>query len=150
MSKIFSNCKSLFSLPDISKWNTNNIKSFYCLFFKCFLLKYIPNISIWNTSNVTNMGFLFSYCSSLIKLPDISNWDVNNVKNIGGIFSGCSSLKCLPNLSKWFNNSKIIDNPIFNENILLEVDYHKYYFSKEENTKNTRINFSLCFMIVHL
>ena len=94
------------------------------------------------------MGFLFSYCSSLIKLPDISNWDVNNVTNMGEIFSECSSLKCLPNLSKLFNNSKIIDKPIYNENILLEVDYQKYNYDfdkEEEKTKSTGINFAYMF-----
>ena len=40
MSYLFSGCSSLISLPDISKWNVNN---------------------------VNNMSFLFSGCSSLFK-----------------------------------------------------------------------------------
>ena len=53
MSGICLNCKSLSSLPDISKWNT--IK-------------------------VTNMSYMFYDCKSLISLSDISNWNTNNVK----------------------------------------------------------------------
>ena len=44
MKGMFSECNSLISLPDISKWNT---------------------------SNVNNMNEMFSECNSLISLPDI-------------------------------------------------------------------------------
>ena len=43
MSYMFANCESLSSLPDISKWNTNN---------------------------VTNMTTMFQECSSLTELPE--------------------------------------------------------------------------------
>ena len=45
MSSMFCICKSLTSLPDISKWNTNN---------------------------VTNMSYMFNGCKSLTSLPTIS------------------------------------------------------------------------------
>ena len=54
MSNIFCGCKSLLSLPDISKWNTNN---------------------------VNDMMGMFNFCSSLSSLPDISKWNTNNVKD---------------------------------------------------------------------
>ena len=44
ISQIFYNCISIISLPDISKWNTNNVK---------------------------NMSVMFKHCSSLSSLPDI-------------------------------------------------------------------------------
>ena len=59
---MFSGCSSLSSLPDISKWNTNN---------------------------VNNMSYMFSGCLSLSSLPDISKWNTNNVNNMSGMFSGC-------------------------------------------------------------
>ena len=40
ISNMFYGCKSFFSLPDISKWNTNNINSVTHIFIKC------PNIII--------------------------------------------------------------------------------------------------------
>ena len=45
MNHMFSGCSSLSSLPDISKWNINNI---------------------------TNMSYMFSGCESLSSIPDIS------------------------------------------------------------------------------
>ena len=62
---IFAGCSSLTSLPDLSKWNTNNIN---------------------------NMAGIFHGCSSLISIPDISKWNTNNITDIAGIFYGCSSL----------------------------------------------------------
>ena len=47
MRRIFYNCKSLVSLPDITKWNT---------------------------TNVTNISLKFYNCKSLVSLPDISKW----------------------------------------------------------------------------
>ena len=44
---IFSNCTSLISVPDLSKWNTNNIKDMFYLFSDCFTLPFLPDISKW-------------------------------------------------------------------------------------------------------
>ena len=52
MQEIFSKCSSLKSLPDISKWNKDNVINMGGLFFGCNLLKYLPDISKWNTYNV--------------------------------------------------------------------------------------------------
>ena len=48
------------------------------IFFGCSSLISLPDISKWNTNNVTNMEGLFANCSSLISLPDISKWNTNN------------------------------------------------------------------------
>ena len=45
---IFTNCSSLISLPDISKWDTHNVKK---------------------------MSSIFNGCSSSVSIPDISKWD---------------------------------------------------------------------------
>ena len=37
------------------------------LFYECSSLKSLPDISKWNVNNVTNMSALFKGCSSLIK-----------------------------------------------------------------------------------
>ena len=54
MSYIFSDCSSLSSLPDISKWNTNNVTNMSYMFYECS--SSLPDISKWNTNNVTNMS----------------------------------------------------------------------------------------------
>ena len=65
MSHMFDGCSSLLSLPDISKWKTNN---------------------------VNNMSNMFSRCSSLSSLPDISKWNTNNANYISGMFYGCLNI----------------------------------------------------------
>ena len=49
MSEIFYNCLLLSSLPDISKWNTNNVNYMSCIFYNCSSLSSLPDISKWNT-----------------------------------------------------------------------------------------------------
>ena len=62
---MFNNCSSLSSLPDISKWNTNNVTDMSYLFYNCSLLSSLPDISKWNTNNVIDMNCLFFNCSLL-------------------------------------------------------------------------------------
>ena len=52
MNEMFENCKSLISLPDLSKWDTKKL---------------------------INISEIFNGCSSLISLPNISNWNKNNL-----------------------------------------------------------------------
>ena len=100
-SEMFNKCSALFSLDDISKWNTSNINNMSAMFYFCSSLSSLPDISIWDTSNVNNMSYMFGNCKSLSVLPDISKWNISNVKDIKYIFSSCSSLKSLPDISKW-------------------------------------------------
>ena len=58
---MFSNCSSLSSLPDISKWDTKNI---------------------------TDMSYMFRGCSSLSSLPDISKLDLNKNLVTSNMFDG--------------------------------------------------------------
>ena len=108
MSYIFSNCSSLSSLPDISKWNTSKVTNMNGMFNFCDLLNSLPDISKWNTSKVTGMGSIFSFCSLLKSLPDISKWITSNVKDMSSMFGECRSLTSLPDISKW-NTSKVTD-----------------------------------------
>ena len=71
MSGIFNYWKSLKSLPDISKWNIENVNDISFMFSKSSL-ESLPDISKWNTKNITNMCGIFSKCKSLKSLPDIS------------------------------------------------------------------------------
>ena len=57
---MFCRCTSLNSLPDINKWNTNNVTDMSNLFAYCTSLKSLPDISKWNTNNATNMTYLFN------------------------------------------------------------------------------------------
>ena len=86
MNRMFFDCSSLSSLPDISKWNTNHVTNMSSMFRGCSSLSSLPEISKWNTYNVTNMSFMFYGCSSLSSLPEISKWNTNNIKYAFDIF----------------------------------------------------------------
>ena len=43
MSFMFSNCSSLSSLPDISKWNTKNVNYMSDMFYNCNPFLKIPD-----------------------------------------------------------------------------------------------------------
>jgi len=88
MKAMFCGCSSLSSLPDISKWNTNNVKNMSALFNECSSLSSLPDISKWNINNVKDMSYMFCGCSSLSSLPDISKWD----KNIRSMFRECLNI----------------------------------------------------------
>ena len=74
IESLFSNCKSLLNIEDISNWDTSKIKSFYYIFSQCSSLKSLPDISIWDTGINTNFRAMFKGCSSLLSIPDISKW----------------------------------------------------------------------------
>ena len=95
MSRMFSSCHSLKSLPDISKWNTTNVTNMSGMFFYCESIKSLPDISKWNTLNVTRMNHIFANCKSLKSLPDISKWDTTNVYEMRYMFRNCESLKSM-------------------------------------------------------
>ena len=75
---MFYKCRSLISLPDISKWNTSNVENMESMFYSCSELVNIPNISKWDTKNLKYMNNMFSFCQGLRNKPNISSWFVNN------------------------------------------------------------------------
>ena len=101
ISYMFSGCRALTRLPDISKWDTSNVNNMSYLFYGCSSLIVLPDISKWDISNVNNMSYLFFGCSRLIFLPDISKWDMSNVSEIRSMFAHCLSLSYLPDISGW-------------------------------------------------
>jgi len=143
MSYIFRNCSSLLSLPDISKWNTNNVTDMSDMFCGCSSLLSLPDISKWNTNNATDMWNMFDGCSSLLSLPDISKWNTNNVTNMSDMFDGCSSLLSLPDISKWkTNNVTNMSNMFWGCSSLSSVyDFDKVYKTKSLSylPKNSKI-----------
>jgi len=108
MSSMFCLCKSLLSVPDISKLDTSKVKNMSGMFDVCSSLKSLPDISNWDTSKVENMSGIFHKCSSLSSLPDISKWNTSKVKSMDYMFSGCKLLASLPDISKW-NISNVTD-----------------------------------------
>ena len=77
MQSMFYNCSSLISLPDISKWNTNNVKNMSWMFYGCSSLSSLPDISKWNTNNVKDMHEMFKNCFSLLFIYQKNNYSLN-------------------------------------------------------------------------
>ena len=78
----------------------------YGMFYCCSSLSSLPDISKWNTNNVTNMSKMFSGCSNLSEL-NLSSFNTNNVTDMNGMFSGCSNLNQV--LINKLNIKKIIE-----------------------------------------
>ena len=77
MNGLFSFCSSLKSLPDISKWKTDNVILMTGMFYSCRALQSIPDISKWNFSNVDYYGNIFANCISL-KIPFQYQFNLNS------------------------------------------------------------------------
>ena len=101
MSYMFDGCELLTSLPNISNWDTQKVTDMRYMFNRCKSLASLPDISNWDTQNVTNMSHMFDGCELLTSLPDISNWDTQNVTDMSYMFSQCKSLRALPDISRW-------------------------------------------------
>ena len=108
MSYMFQGCKSLSFLPDISKWNTNNVTNMSFMLNGCKSLTSLPDISKWNTNNVMNMSYMFNGCSSLASLPDISKWNTKFV-DITNIFLGCSNIIFSNAIKKFIVKNKLLE-----------------------------------------
>ena len=126
MDKVFKSCKLLNYLPDISKWDTTNVKYMREMFSNCTSLLSLPDISCWNVSKVSYMSSMFFLCSSLLYLPDISKWKVSCIPY--NFASGCFSLLYLPNIPFDMNKSThySIKYHIFNECINAINPENKY------------------------
>ena len=101
MSGIFTNCKSLISLPDISEWDFKNVTDMSTMFSYCENIVTLPDISKWDISKVINMSGLFSHCISLISLPNIGKWNTKNVDDMSWLFAFCSNLKKFQSFYLW-------------------------------------------------
>ena len=68
---MFQNCNSLISLTGIENLGKNGkITNLSGIFSGCSNLISLPDISVWNTENVKDMRQIFSRCSNLISIPD--------------------------------------------------------------------------------
>ena len=59
------------------------------IFSLCKLLRILPDLSLWNTDNVIDMSLMFFGCSSLISLPSIIKCD--NINRKDKMFEDCLS-----------------------------------------------------------
>ena len=134
MSSIFKECRSLQSLPDISKWDTKNVTKMNSMFSNCTSLKSLPDISKWDITNMINM---FNGCSSLKSLPDISRWDTKNIAKKDGIFYVHINLQLLTGISKLDNKKYTRKNDELNK-------YNKSKVFPDTPERHTKIITDAC------
>ena len=124
-------------------------------------MKTLPDISKWNTENVTDISYLFSGCSSLNQLPDINKWNFQNINHLKGCFNKCDNIVNYPDISGKLNNSivssynssndesmssmssflgnnqsKLNDSKEKNENIIKITDCSLFYLNKNPSKEN--------------
>ena len=58
---MFSNCNSLISLPDLSKWNTKNLLGMKGLLSDCISLSFCPDLTKWNNFNINDINLTPNY-----------------------------------------------------------------------------------------
>jgi len=64
ISYMFSKCESLISISnEISNLDTSEVTNMMGIFSDCKSLSSLPDLSKWNTKNVTNMSFTFFFVS---------------------------------------------------------------------------------------
>ena len=69
-----------------------------------YSLKSLPNISKWDTKNLKDIGFMFARCFNLCSLPDISIWETEQIFNSGSLIKGCTLLKSSEVIENCFKN----------------------------------------------
>ena len=78
---MFYGCKSLITLPDISKWNIFNVNDISYMFYGCNSLISLPDISKWKISKAINIDYMLFKCYSLISFPDIYKWKIPHIND---------------------------------------------------------------------
>ena len=71
MDNMFRGCSSLISLPNITKWNINNVKDMKMIFFGCSSLISLPDISRWKIVEFKSTETTLFNCLLPISLPEI-------------------------------------------------------------------------------
>ena len=88
-------------------------QSWKCLWIILWLpfLESLPDISRWDTENINDMNSIFYKCSSLKLLPDISNWKTNSLKDIKICFLNAHHYNgWFLKISKTYSISKLFPN----------------------------------------
>ena len=88
-NEMFTNCKSLTSIP---KMDTSNVTDMNIMFNSCYKITSVPQM---DTSKVTRMSQTFINCYSLTSVPKM---DTSNVTDMNYMVGWCSSLTTIPQL----------------------------------------------------
>ena len=74
------------------------------MFSKCKLLSFLPDISKWEISSGLYFYHMFEKCSSLVSMPNIRKWNCKKDFMFNNMFKGCISLSYIPKISSPYFN----------------------------------------------
>ena len=119
---MFIGCSSLLIIPDISKWNTENLIEMNQIFYGCSSLLIHPDFSKWNINKNTNKYFSFSSLSNIdITSSNSYNSYSDNADSL--IINSISSI----NYKSVELETNIILNSIFDSNFYYKEELNDYY-----------------------
>ncbi len=99
VSYMFNGDEKLTSL-DLTNFNPRQATDFSAMFSNCKALKNMGNLSKWTGSNATNVTYMFNGCDALESL-DLTNFNPRQATNLSAMFSYCGSLKDLSSINSW-------------------------------------------------
>ena len=144
MSKMFSGCNNLHTLPNVDILNTSAVTDMSYMFYMCSSLK-DANFSSFETSNVTDMKYMFCGCTALEEL-NVDCFDTSKVTDMTGMFASCFNLAGF-NL-KNFDTSNVTSMAfMFMESGFKELDLSSFNTPK---LKHTEQMFGNCFELRRL
>ena len=151
MSGMFRNCWKLESL-DVSKWNVGTCTNFAEMFMGCRRLRGLDFTS-WDTSKATAMGGMFKGMGTELSKPpicklDLTVLDLSNVEVTSNMFAfthaeliigekmrrtgKCRNMKGM--FSHFMNLSDVVVAGEAYTPPVIQTDYPRVYFSKDETT----------------
>ena len=99
VSYMFNGDEKLTSL-DLTNFNPRQATDFSAMFSNCKALKNMGNLSKWTGSNATSVTYMFNGCDALESL-DLTNFNPRQATNLSAMFSYCGSLKDLSSINSW-------------------------------------------------
>lgn len=118
--RMFWGCVS-FNDPNISQWDTSNIRSFDTMFYSCFAFN--QDIGNWNVSKVTIFTDMFSSCYAFNQ--PLGNWNVVSGVSFNSMFQSARAFN--QNINSWnvsrmataaamFQDARLFNQPLDNWN----------------------------------
>lgn len=101
-SYMFTDCRSMTTIPRVSKWDVSLVTDMRFMFLRC--AKFNSDIGPWDMSNVTDIINMLQDADSFNQ--NISSWKLPKVKFLSMVFSGCDAFN--QDLSSW-DVSKVVD-----------------------------------------
>ena len=127
MIGLFFGCHSLISLPNISRWDTDNVFDFTDIFCDCKNLKFLPDLSRWNLERSENLFNIFGNCNSLNNIQDIYAFLEQKIFPFNEYISSFS-----PRI-KEINSNENSTSKLISETALISIDFPKNVNKEKEN-----------------